>query len=114
MQAIRDELDAIARITDHEERARAATRALQLLTAANGELARLRREDVQALLAAGLTYRKIGAAIGVHWTRVKHIESGMPTGNSSRARAAKAQTRAQAPSEERNGAAETSGGLSGG
>jgi hypothetical protein len=107
VQAIRDELDAIARIPDHEERARAATRALQLLTAANGELARMRREDVQALLADGLTYRKIGEAIGVHWTRVKHIESGMPTGNSSRARAAKAQAQG------RDSTAEESGRLSG-
>jgi hypothetical protein len=97
VRAIRDELDAIASITDHEERARAATGVLQLLTEANGELARMRREDVRAMLAAGLTYRRIGAAIGVHWTRVKHIESGQPTGNSSRARAAKAQARADAP-----------------
>ena len=90
MQAIRDELDAIARIADHEERARAATRALQLLTAANAELARLRREDILEMVASGLSYRKIGAAIGIDGTRVKQIQSGRPTGNSSRARAAKA------------------------
>lgn len=91
MQTIRDELDAIARITDHEERARAATQALQLLTAANAELARLRREDILMLVASGRSYRKIGAAIGIDGTRVKQIQSGRPTGNSSRARAAKAQ-----------------------
>lgn len=93
MQTIRDELDAIARITDHEERARAATQALQLLTAANAELARLRREDILMLVASGRSYRKIGAAIGIDGTRVKQIQSGLPTGNSSRARAAKTQAR---------------------
>ncbi len=96
MQAIRDELDAIACIGDRLERARAATQALELLSEANGELARLRREDIQAMRAEGLSYRKIGAAIGVHYTRVKHIDSGMPTGNSSRSRAAKAQAQLQA------------------
>jgi hypothetical protein len=95
VQAIRDELDAIAGIPGHLERARAATGALQLLTAANAELARLRREDIQALVDAGLSYRKIGAAIGIDGTRVKQIQSGQPTGNSSRARAAKTQVRTQ-------------------
>lgn len=90
MQAIRAELDAIAGIPDRLERARAATRALQLLAGANGELARLRREDILALVDAGLSYRKIGAAIGIDGTRVKQIQSGRPTGNSSRSRAAKA------------------------
>jgi hypothetical protein len=93
VQAIRDELDAIASIGDRLERARAATGALQLLTAANGELARMRREDILALVAAGLSYRKIGEAIGIDGTRVKQIQSGRPTGNSSRSRAAKAEAR---------------------
>jgi hypothetical protein len=94
VQAIRDELDAIAAITDRLERARAATRALQLLADANGELARLRRQDILALVDAGLSYQKIGTAIGIDRTRVKQIQTGRPTGNSSRARAAK--TSAQA------------------
>jgi hypothetical protein len=89
VQAIRDELDAIARISDHAERARAATEALHLLTAANAELARLRRDDILALLDAGLSYRKIGADIGVDGSRVKQIQTGRPTGNSSRSRAAR-------------------------
>src|ERR1700722_8084111 len=91
VQAIRDELAAIARMPDPLERAKAATLALQLLPAANAELARLRREDIQALLDGGLSYRKIGAEIGIEGTRVKQIQSGRPTGNSSRARAAKPQ-----------------------
>jgi hypothetical protein len=96
VQAIRDELDAIARIADPEERARTATRALQLMTRANRELALLRRKDVRAMHAGGKgrSYQEIGTAIGIDWTRVKDIEAGMPTGNSSRSRAAK--PRAQA------------------
>jgi DNA-directed RNA polymerase specialized sigma24 family protein len=93
VQAIRDELAAIARMPDPLERAKAATLVLQLLTAANAELARLRREDILVLVDRGLSYRKIGAAIGVDGTRVKQIQSGRPTGNSSRARAAKPQAR---------------------
>lgn len=82
------ELDVIARIPGHVERARPATRALQLLTSANGELARLRREDILALVAGGLSYRKIGAATGIDGSRVKRIQTGEPAGNSSRSRAA--------------------------
>jgi hypothetical protein len=95
VQAIQEELDAIARIPDHLERARIATQVLQLLTGANQELARLRREDILALVAANLSYRFIGAAIGIDGSRVKQIQSGKPTGNSSRSRAAKPQTQAQ-------------------
>jgi DNA-directed RNA polymerase specialized sigma24 family protein len=89
VQAIQDELDAIAAIPDRLERARAATQALQLLTDANGKLARLRREDILALVDEGFSYQKIGAAIGIDRSRVKQIQTGRPTGNSSRARAAK-------------------------
>ncbi|SRR5581483_761421 len=88
-RAVRDAVDAIAAMTDPQARARAASEVLKLISEANGLLSRLRREDIQALRAAGLSYRDIGEAIGVHFTRVKQIESGLPTGNSSRARAAK-------------------------
>ena len=100
VQAIRDELAAIAGIPGHIERARAATQALQLLTEANADLARLRREDILALVASGLSYQKIGAAIGIDRTRVKQIQSGQPTGNSSRSRAAKARGDVPAPASE--------------
>lgn len=89
MRSIRDVLDDIAGIADREERARVITQVLQMLPGANEELARMRREDVQAMIAAGDSYRKIGPRIGVHWTRVGDIVTGRPTGNSSRARAAK-------------------------
>jgi len=88
-RAVREAIDAVARITDRQARARAATEVLVLISEANGTLSALRRDDIKALREAGMSYRQIGEAIGVHFTRVKQIESGAPTGNSSRARAAK-------------------------
>ena len=88
-QTIKDAIEAITQIDDPEVRAKAATEALELINSANGTLAKLRREDIKALREDGLSYRKIGTAIGIHFTRVKQIESGVPTGNSARSRAAK-------------------------
>jgi DNA-directed RNA polymerase specialized sigma24 family protein len=88
-RAVRDAVDAIAAMTDPQARAKAASEVLKIISEANGILAKLRQEDIKTLRAAGLSYRDIGKAIGVHFTRVKQIESGVPTGNSSRARAAK-------------------------
>jgi hypothetical protein len=88
-RAVRDAVDAIASMSDPQARAKAASEVLKLLSEVNGLLAKLRQEDIRTLRAAGLTYRQIGDAIGVHFTRVKQIESGVPTGNSSRSRAAK-------------------------
>jgi hypothetical protein len=89
-QAVRDAVNAIVAMTDPRARARAASDVLKLISEANGVLAKLRQEDIKTLRAAGLSYRQIGDAIGVHFTRVKQIESGIPTGNSARGRAAKA------------------------
>lgn len=58
-------------------------------------VAQLRREDVRALRAAGLSYRQIGPAIGVHYSRVKQIESGTPTGATARARQQRAERKAE-------------------
>jgi hypothetical protein len=80
-------IDAITQIKDPQVRARVATEVLDLIHNANSTLARLRREDIRALRAAGMSYRKIGEAIGIHFTRVKQIETGAPTG-SARKRAA--------------------------
>lgn len=95
-QAIQTAIEAITQLDDPEARAKAATEVLDLINTANGTLAKLRREDIKALHASGMSYRKIGAAIGIHFTRVKQIESGTPTGNSARSRAAR--DREQEPS----------------
>lgn len=88
-RAVQDAVDAVAAMSDPQARAKAASEVLKLLSEVNGRLAKLRQEDIRTLRAAGLSYRQIGDAIGVHFTRVKQIESGLPTGNSSRSRAAK-------------------------
>lgn len=88
-QLIKDAIDAVAQIDDPQDRAKVIGEALEILQEANATLSKLRRQDVQAMRAAGLTYRQIGPAIGVHFTRVKQIESGQPTGATARARAAR-------------------------
>lgn len=89
-QAVRDAIATVTAMKDPQARAKAATRVLEVLSEANGVLAKLRREDITALRQAGMSYRQIGVALGVHHTRVKQIESGAPMGNSARGRAAKA------------------------
>ena len=86
-QLIKDAIDGVAQIDDPQERAKVIGEALDILKEANAALSKLRRQDIQALRAAGLSYRQIGPAIGVHYTRVKQIESGQPTGATARARA---------------------------
>jgi hypothetical protein len=88
-QAVRDAISAIVAMTNPQARAAAATEVLKVLTDANGVLSKLRQEDIKGMRSAGLSYRQIGAALGIHFTRVKQIESGAPTGNSARSRAAK-------------------------
>lgn len=85
--AVREAIAAVVAITDPQARAKAASEVLELISEANATLSRVRREDIKAMRAAGMSYRQIGAAIGIHFTRVKQIESGVPTGNSARSRA---------------------------
>jgi ribosomal protein L10 len=86
-KTLRDAVNAIAVIEDPAERARAATELLKAIGPANNTLSEMRAADIKTMRAAGMSYRQIGAAIGVHFTRVKQIESGVPTGNSARSRA---------------------------
>ena len=89
-QAVRDAIAAVVAMSDPQARAVAATEVLKLLSETNGVLAKLRQDDIKAMRAAGMTYGQIGDALGVHRSRVKQIESGLPMGNSSRSRAARA------------------------
>jgi DNA-directed RNA polymerase specialized sigma24 family protein len=86
-KTLRDAIYAITAVTDRTERAKAATEMLEAIGSANNILSAMRREDIKALREAGMSYRQIGTAIGVHFTRVKQIESGLPMGNSARSRA---------------------------
>lgn len=99
-QKIQDAITEIAQIDDPETQARAATQALEVLSAGNGVLSRARRQAILKLRAAGLSYRKIGEAVGIHFTRVRTIENEQPVSNSARRRAAKrAQETGAAPAE---------------
>lgn len=89
-QRIQDVIDGITQIEGPQARAKAATEALELIHRANGVLSKLRREDIKTMRGNGLTYRAIADAIGIHFSRVKQIETGAPTGTSARSRAAKA------------------------
>lgn len=44
------------------------------------EVARVRQEAIQAMRAENLSYRKIGELLGIHFTRVKQLETGESTG----------------------------------
>lgn len=90
-QAVRDAIATITAMTDPQARAKAATEVLELISEANGVLAKLRREDIVTLRAAGMSYGQIGNALGVHRSRIRQIESGLPMGNSTRRKAAKQQ-----------------------
>jgi hypothetical protein len=62
------------------------------MSAANGELARLRREDIRALHAEprAMSYRAIGEALGIDWGHARQLAAGVVRGNSARAREARA------------------------
>jgi hypothetical protein len=87
--AVRAAVESVEAMPPSEDRARAATAVLGVLAKANGDLAKLRQADVRVMRAAGMTWGQIGAVLGVHRSRARQIESGLPTGNSSRSRAAK-------------------------
>lgn len=85
-QRIRDAIDEITQIEDPQVRAKAATEALKAIHDGNSALAQARRDGIKELRAAGMTYRAIGPAIGVHFSRVKQLETGEPTGIHARSR----------------------------
>lgn len=76
----RDAVAALADITDPTERAKAAGDLTEAVRETAPAVARIRQESIKALRAAGLTYRKIGDELGIHFTRVKQIETGQSTG----------------------------------
>lgn len=87
-QRIQDAITEITQIEDPQVRAKAATEALKAIHDGNSTLAHARRAGIQELRAAGMTYRAIGPAIGVHFSRVKQLETGEPTGIHARPRKA--------------------------
>lgn len=87
--AVRAAVESVEAIPDAQDRARAASAVLVVLREANATLAKLRQADVRAMRADGMTWGQIGAVLGVHRSRARQIETGVPSGNSSRSRTAK-------------------------
>lgn len=77
---IRAALDALAAIPTPTERALAAGEMADAVRDATTEVAQIRQGAVQEMRTAGLSYRAIGETLGIHFTRVKQIETGETTG----------------------------------
>lgn len=88
--AVQAAVESVAALPAPEDRARAASAVLLVIKQANGALAKLRQADVRTMRAAGMTWSQIGAVIGTNRSRARQIETGAPSGNSSRPRTPKA------------------------
>lgn len=75
----RDAVAALHAIDDPIERAREAGELLQVIRETTPEVASVRQAAIQELRSKPLSYRAIGDLLGIHFTRVKQIETGDPT-----------------------------------
>jgi DNA-binding transcriptional regulator YiaG len=76
----RDAVEALAAIPDATERARAAGEMTEAMRETTPEVARIRQQAIKELRAQKLSYRAIGDLLGIHFTRVKQLETGESTG----------------------------------
>ena len=77
VQRVLDAIGALKDIGDAKERALAVGELLARWPDQHQELRVARQEAVKELLASGLSYRKVGAELGIHFTRVKQIADGV-------------------------------------
>jgi len=73
-----DALDALEAIPDAVKRWEAANDMTEAVRKATSRVAQVRSGIVRELRGRGMTYRAIGDLLGVHFTRVKQLESGEP------------------------------------
>lgn len=73
-----DALDALEAIPDAVKRWEAANDMTEAVRKATSRVAQVRSGIVRELRGQGLTYRAIGERLGIHFTRVKQLESGEP------------------------------------
>jgi len=73
-----DALDALEAIPDAAKRWEAANDMTDAVRKATSRVAQVRSGIVRELRGRGMTYRAIGDLLGVHFTRVKQLESGEP------------------------------------
>lgn len=81
----RDAVDALAAIPDATERAKAAGDFIDATRETSPRVTAIRQEAIKQMRADGMTYRAIGERLGIHFTRVKQLESGESTGKWKRA-----------------------------
>ena len=81
----RDAVEALAAIPDATERAKAAGEMTEAMRETAPRVAAIRQQAIKELRAQGRSYREIGEALGIHFTRVRQIESGESTGKWKRA-----------------------------
>jgi DNA-directed RNA polymerase specialized sigma24 family protein len=77
-----DAIGSLEAVEDPADRARRAARLLDEWPQQHSRLREIRQQAVIAMRADGMSYRKIAEAIGVHFTRVKQIETGETTSRS--------------------------------
>ncbi|WP_354643934.1 hypothetical protein [Kitasatospora camelliae] len=77
---LREAVQALADIPDPTERALAAGDMTEAVRDATSDVARIRSQAIQQLRTDGLSYRTIGDKLGIHFTRVKQLETGETTG----------------------------------
>jgi hypothetical protein len=75
----RDAVTALRAIEDPVERAQAAGELMQAIRETTPDIVGVRQEAIKELRARPLSYRTIGDLLGIHFTRVKQIETGEPT-----------------------------------
>jgi uncharacterized protein (DUF2342 family) len=73
-----DALAALEAIPNAVERWRAASDMTEAVRLATPRVAQVRQQVVRELRAQGMTYRAVGELLGIHFTRVKQLESGGP------------------------------------
>jgi hypothetical protein len=76
VEAVREALKALEEIPDRVERAKALAVLLAEWPDHHADLRKERQRIVQEMRAEKMTYREIGEALGMHFTRVRQIESG--------------------------------------
>lgn len=75
----RDAITALRAIDDPTQRARAAGELMKAIQETTPEVVGIRQEAIRELRAQSLTYRAIGDLLGIHFTRVKQLETGDST-----------------------------------
>jgi DNA-directed RNA polymerase specialized sigma subunit len=76
VKAVNDAVGGVLGIPDRLERAAALAKLLEDWPDLHSQLREARKKIVEEMRSEKLTYREIGEALGMHYTRVRQIEKG--------------------------------------